>query len=353
MPAVIQTADPSSSMQTHDSILAHFDDVKARWMDEVLAVAAEAMLQATPLQSSLLPMADYHLATGGKRLRALIPLVVADALGIDPGRVLGFAAACEILHNATLVHDDLQDGDRTRRGEPTIWAKFGEARAINLGDAMLYWTLEAAQMVDFGAEARLRLTQRIVRDTLEVIDGQEREFLLQEAGAPTIDAYMRMVAGKTSGLFALPMAGTAELCGASQGVVHALGAAAGHLGILFQLQDDVLDLYGEKGRGQRGSDLGEGKISALVAHFVEHGPDDEVAWLRGVLRAPREELQPSDVERAARSFREHGTLQWVLDTIDQRHAQAIGDALLATEPELVNLLDGLATLFVAPIESVR
>lgn len=339
-------------MPAPDEMLAHFEHLSSRWMPAVLEVVEHVIAESTPESSSLLPMARYHFATGGKRLRALIPLAIADALDVDPARVVGFAAACEILHNATLVHDDLQDGDATRRGQPTIWAKWGAPQAINLGDAMLYWTLIAVERVQFDDSAKLRLTQRIVRDTLRVIDGQEREFLLQSE-RPSLKGYLRMVEGKTSGLFALPMAGTAELCGATDAICRGLRDAAGHLGVLFQLQDDVLDLFGDKGRGTPGSDLGEGKISALVTHFQESAPADDVEWLLDVLRAPREALTADTVSRAATLFRERGSLAWVLGEIDRRALLVAQTPELQDHPALLALVSGLAALFVAPIEAVR
>ncbi|MEC9071791.1 MAG: polyprenyl synthetase family protein, partial [Myxococcota bacterium] len=83
-------------------------------------------------------MSAFHLETGGKRLRGMIPLVVAANLGGDPEEALEIGVALELLHNATLVHDDLQDGDEVRRGAPAIWARWGAAQAINTGDALYF-----------------------------------------------------------------------------------------------------------------------------------------------------------------------------------------------------------------------
>lgn len=334
-------------------MLEHLETLKERWLDEVLDLMRETYREVSPDETSLVEMADYHLGTGGKRLRALLPIAVADALGVDPQQILGFAAACEMLHNSTLVHDDLQDGDTTRRGEPTVWVKWGSARAINLGDAMLYWTLSLVQKVDADAAAQNALIARLVRDTIRVIDGQEREFLLKDLQRPNAGDYFRMVEGKTSGLFALPMAGTAELCGAAPELVDALANAAMHLGVLFQLQDDVLDLYADKGREQRGSDIGEGKISALVVHFLGNAPADEAAWLADRLDADREDVTASDVERASTLFRQRGSLQWVLDEIERRRVLAVEDIVISRNPRLAALVGGIAELFLQPIKAVE
>lgn len=321
-------------------------------LDRILGLIDTVVAEATAADSSLVEMCRYHMATGGKRLRALLPMAMAEVLGHDAERVTPFAAACELLHNATLVHDDLQDGDRTRRDQEAVWVRYGQARAINLGDAMLYWTLLLTGRLDHSPAARLRVNDRLVRSTVRVIDGQEREFLLKEAERPSPDDYFRMVQGKTSGLFALPLAGAAELCDAPEALVGALEEAAGHLGVLFQIQDDVLDLYADKGREHRGTDICEGKISALVVHFLSHAPPAEASWLADVLDRPREQVGMDEVERAAAGFRAHGSLQFALDEIDRRRRLATADAVWQDWPEVGRLLDEVAAVFLQPIEAV-
>src|SRR5437773_2405363 len=101
-----------------------------------------------------------------------MPLLTAQALGSDPERVVGFGAACEMLHNATLVHDDLQDGDLVRRGQLTVWNRFGVPQAINLGDAMFYFAVLLCQRAD-GPVRREATVRRFLAGMLRVIDGQE------------------------------------------------------------------------------------------------------------------------------------------------------------------------------------
>lgn len=138
---------------------------------EVERLMAEAAAAWTP-QGSLLPeMCSYHLATGGKRLRALLPLLAAERLGTDPARLRPFAAACEMLHNATLVHDDLQDGDTMRRGHPTVWKRWSAAQAINLGDAMFYWAFAVLSRLEVSATLRWEIVELLVRGMLQVTDG--------------------------------------------------------------------------------------------------------------------------------------------------------------------------------------
>jgi len=154
---------------------AHFRRLSEAHLPAVLALMKEVVQQSNPSDSALGEMCSYHLDTGGKRLRSVLPLLVAEALNADPQPLRAFAAACEMLHNATLVHDDLQDGDAVRRGRASVWAHFGEPQAINLGDAMFYYTLLLLQRLEQPANRVLALTQRTLLETLRVIDGQQRE----------------------------------------------------------------------------------------------------------------------------------------------------------------------------------
>lgn len=326
-----------------NEIVERFARLREAALPQVVALIDEVVRQSTPPGSALIAMSRYHLETGGKRLRALLPLMVAEALGADAARVVPFGAACEVLHNATLVHDDLQDGDRQRRGRDTVWARYGAPQAINLGDALFYYAVLLLQRLEHPPAQRERASARLLRETLRVIDGQERELRLKEQPAPSLDDYFAMVEGKTSGLFALPLAGAAELCGAAPEVVEALVEASRHLGVLFQIQDDVLDLYGDKGRDARGSDIGEGKRSVLVVHALNHASADDARWLREVLGRERSETSSDDIAQASALFERVGSLDFALEELQRRRHAAL------QSPALKTLLDGLCDLFLAPI----
>lgn len=330
-------------------LMTHLETLRATHLPQIRSLIDAVAAEESPADSSLAKMCTYHMDTGGKRLRALLPLAVGEALGVDATKLVAFGAACEMLHNATLVHDDLQDGDRVRRGAATIWVEFGEARAINLGDAMFYWSVLLVMRLDADSERREALSKRLLRETLRVIDGQDREFLLKDIKNPTMADYFTMVEGKTSGLFALPVAGAAEFCAAPEPLVSALEAAAGHLGVLFQIQDDVLDLYADKGREHRGTDICEGKISVLVVHFLAHAPASESDWLCRLLDADRDTVTHAEIDRAAEAFRAEGSLQFALDEIARRRELACNAPEFADYPDLKALLNAMADIFLEPI----
>jgi geranylgeranyl diphosphate synthase, type I len=329
------------------SVRDRFRNAKDRWLPAILALLDLVTRSNTPPASTLPTMCAYHLDTGGKRLRALLPILLAEDLGEDPSRILPFGAACEMLHNATLVHDDLQDGDRLRRGRPTVWARFGEAQAINLGDAMFYFAVLLVQRLEGPAARREALAARLLRETLRVIDGQEREFGLKHVTRPRVDDYFAMVEGKTSGLFSLPLAGAAEFYGSSQTAIDGLAKAARDLGVLFQLQDDLLDLYGDKGREERGSDIGEGKRSVFVVHALEHATAARGSRLIEILDTPREATTAAHVKEALQIFEDTGSRQFVVGELARRREAA--QTAIAFEPKLRDLVWGVADLMLEPV----
>jgi len=317
-----------------------------------LLAQLESVVADSSAGSSLATLCRYHLATGGKRLRAILPLLVAEAVGADPGGLVPFGAACEMLHNATLVHDDLQDRDRFRRGQETVWHRFGASRAVNLGDAMLYYALLLVQRLEVPIVRREEAARRLLQETLRVIDGQEREALLLGQRWPVLADYTAMVERKTSGLFALPLAGAAALCGQPPEVVEALQEAAQHLGVLFQIQDDLLDLYGDKGREAPGNDLREGKRSILVVHALQTAPAAEADRLAAILDRDRDATTAAEVAQARRILEQVEAPSFARTVIAQRRAQALAVPGLAEHPGLRGVIAALADLFLAPLDPV-
>lgn len=322
--------------------LAH---LHATYMTQITALIDETVAHATGKPTSLATMLSYHMSTGGKRLRALLPLALAEVLGHDVDALVPFGAACELLHNATLVHDDLQDGDRVRRGQPTIWVAYGEARAINLGDAMLYYTLLLLGRLDAPVALKYAVQERLIRETLRVIDGQDREFLLQSMQTPGLQDYIDMVEGKTSGLFSLPLAGAALLCGAPDELVNALEIASADLGVVFQIQDDLLDIYGDKGREHRGTDIAEGKISMLVVHALDSADATDAAWLKALLGRERDSVTRDEIEQAIGVLERAGAVERAVEEIDRRIERVMNQPIWASYPNVRVMLEQVSEVF--------
>lgn len=291
-------------------------------------------------------MAADHLAAGGKRLRARLALASLEALGGRRLDGVGWAAAVELLHNATLVHDDIQDGDHVRRGRPTLWSVHGVAQAINAGDLMLMLPFLALQ--DAPHTLRGDLAAALAEYATRCVRGQVQELDLLRAGQLDWCSYLDAAEGKTGALVALPVHGAALLGGRSDAHAAALANAFLQIGLLFQLQDDLLDLYGDKGRACHGSDLYEGKVSALVVAHVARRPSERSALVE-LLATPRAETTPASVERAIDDFVASGAQADVLARIESLARDARDAEVLADEPALHAVAISLVHLALAPI----
>ena len=319
-------------------------------MERELALVERMMdeLVTGPSDDVAGPMAQEHLGTGGKRLRARLALAATRALDGPPALGRVWATACEVLHNATLVHDDLQDGDRLRRGRPTVWAQHGVEQAVNVGD--LLFALPAVAVSRSGASPDLQadLLAAIAHYTAMVVRGQAMELALTRAQRTEPAAYLAAVTGKPSALFELPAYGAARIGGRARAHVVELAAACRPLGVLFQLQDDVLDLYGDKGRDEVGSDLREGKISALVVEHVRlHG--EEGPRLLYLLATPRDETPQADIEHFIARFREGGALAAVMRRIEQYANSVRTHPALRREQRLGAVIEELIARALEPI----
>lgn len=293
-------------------------------------------------------MVREHLGAGGKRLRARLALTAGEALGAPAAAAVAWAAACELLHNATLIHDDLQDGDRVRRGRPTLWVRHGVAQAINAGDLLLMLPALALDEPAIEPALRWELARLLAAHAAATVRGQAAEQALAPLGETSRTAYLQAVVGKTGALFRLPVEGVALLAGCDAARAASVAEPFCRIGVLYQLQDDLLDLVGEEGGGEPGADLREGKISALVVEHLARHPEDR-AWLLALLAAPRERTDAGAVGEALRRFHAGGARDAVLRLIDQERAALQAHPALQTEPELGRLAQRLVERLLAPL----
>ncbi len=282
-------------------------------------------------------MASYHLATGGKRLRAVIAPWVCANLGGDPADALAFGVGLELIHNGTLIHDDVQDGDEWRRGEPALWRKWGVAQAINVGDAMYFWGLEAVAQGPNGALA----VGHVSRAVVGTITGQVMEFQLRPSAAeqlePTLMAWVNTATAKTGALF-----GACVACGViAAGEVEAEALVAAQelgeaIGLVFQVQDDFLDLVGDKGRERAGTDLKEGKLSFPVAWCYQNAAPDLSSRLQVIVDTPRAETTDAMVDEGLVVLEDSGAIEATADWL-RNMRDSIGDQrYAATLPGIVD-----------------
>ncbi|MSP90473.1 MAG: polyprenyl synthetase family protein [Myxococcales bacterium] len=277
-------------MTLDEHLLPHMPALHARL--HAIGSAPTRAGVAAPRGSDLATMATAQLTTGGKRLRGLLPPALVAAAGGPLDAALELGACIELAHNGTLVHDDIQDGDRERRGQPTLWTRHGVPQAINAGDFMLLRPV-AHLLASHPIEGTVRpaLAHALAEAIVETISGQVADIGLRDATAPTRAMLRPVFEAKTGPLFGVCLGGAALLVnGTAPAQAHAAACA---LGLAFQIRDDLLDLVGSKGR-LRGADLAEGKVSWPVAIALERMPAAEAAALRSLLtRAAQGEKPPA------------------------------------------------------------
>jgi geranylgeranyl pyrophosphate synthase len=173
-------------------------DIKDRSAILLTKVDAEIDRLILPNTSQVADAARYHFSAGGARVRARLGLDAAAALNLSPQASLACAIAPELLHNASLVHDDLQDGDAMRRGKPSVWSRFGKDIAISTGDLLI-----SAAYMAIAAHPYPALALRAMHDAVSyTIDGQTQDC---RSTQPTPEAYVNIAANKSGPLLALPI----------------------------------------------------------------------------------------------------------------------------------------------------
>ncbi|MEE4377932.1 MAG: polyprenyl synthetase family protein [Candidatus Competibacteraceae bacterium] len=265
---------------------------------------------AGPLQIS----ARYHLAASGGQFRARLALAMAYCLGIPAERIIPAAAACELLHNASLVHDDLQDRDTMRRGQYTVWKRFGEDIALNLGDYFLTQAQGLLLETPSSAESRLQLTRLFTRRISESIRGQ----VLSARFTPefTVADYESMVRAKTGAFFALPAECAMVLADTPSTLKSAVVTTLEQLGVAYQIQDDLSDFMGSKVGREAGSDLRAGVVNAVLVQCAVSQQQPLLEQLMIFLRQNRGQATTTEITRWARLLCESTAFEQTLNQLE-------------------------------------
>ncbi len=291
-------------------LIDRFTDLVDRKLAEVIAREEQVSNLHDGLLYSLGLDIEDRLARG-KRLRPMLCLATAEALGSPPESALGFACGIELMHNFALVHDDIEDGDDVRRDRPCTYKKYGLAHGINIGD-YLFCKVISVLLEETGPDAELTL--KLIRLMSETLDhthiGQSLDISARSSRRFTHDDYFRLVKEKTSYYLAAPMLGGAIVANAPPEVLSSLSKFGHYIGPLFQITDDTLDLTEGKGRGGMiGSDIREGKRSFLVAEVTACATEEEIGKLYDILDRPREETTESDVEWVIALYRQYQVIE--------------------------------------------
>ncbi|UUN30424.1 polyprenyl synthetase family protein [Streptomyces sp. FIT100] len=273
---------------------------------------------------------------GGKAVRPALALLSAEAAGAAPEVGIPGAVAVELVHNFSLLHDDLMDGDEQRRHRDTVWKVHGPAQAILVGDAL--FALANEILLELGTVEAGRATRRLTTATRKLIDGQAQDISFEHRERVTVEECLEMEGNKTGALLACAVSIGAVLGGADDRTADTLEAYGYHLGLAFQAVDDLLGIWGdpEATGKQTWSDLRQRKKSLpVVAALAAGGPASERLGelLAADAKADPDERPPaagdvdsfSEAEFATRAalIEEAGGREWTSQEARRQHAIAV------------------------------
>jgi geranylgeranyl diphosphate synthase type I len=258
-----------------------------------------AVLRLCP---ELRPAVSEHLAGGGKFVRAGLVLSSATAAGAEADAAVVGGVAIELVHNFSLIHDDIIDRDLERRHRPTVWAEHGVGHAIIAGDALA--TLAFQVLLEEPSAERVRAAVRLGEATQAMIAGQAEDMASELRDSLSVEECLQMEAGKTGALLSCASAMGAILAGAPAPTVDALADFGRHLGIAFQAIDDVLGIWGEPSVTGKpvGNDLRQHKKTLPIALALARGGDLPAS----LARLLEHDLTEAEVQKATRLLEECG-----------------------------------------------
>lgn len=261
----------------------------------------------------------YHMGTGGKRIRPLLALMACKSMGVDVTKSVPFAAACEVMHNWFLVHDDIEDGDVVRRGKDAVWKKFGMSHGINIGDYMsqkVYEMILKSKEAGVDTDTVLKLMKLAVDTASKTAEGQAMDINFRSSEKISEEDYMEMITLKTAYYMTMPIIGGAMIGGADEKTIRKIIEFGMYLGPAFQITDDVLDMTEGKGRNDIGNDIKEGKRSILAVHCMSKCSMIERKRLLEILNKSRDETGKADVDDALKLFDKYGCVEYAQKKAD-------------------------------------
>ena len=269
-------------------------------------------------------MIEYHLGwhsesteVKAKRIRPLLTLLICGALGGKWQSALPAATAIELIHNFSLIHDDIEDYSELRRGQEMVWKKWGTPRAINVGDALfVVGRLSSHRLADQGIDldTTLSVVEALDQDCLQLTIGQDLDLIFETREQVSEEEYLAMINGKTAALIAAATGVGAIVAGVDEMTVHAVENIGESLGLAFQIQDDILGIWGlpNKTGKSAADDLQTRKKTLPIIYGLARSDEFVDLWKmptsdEAALDAMRSALQRANALEDARALAEKYT----------------------------------------------
>lgn len=307
--------------------------------EQIQRVEALMRSQADDRHPDLDAALQHLLSSGGKRVRPAVALLTGEMLGGDEDRLVTLAAAIELLHTATLVHDDLIDGAFLRRGIATLNSQWSPAATVLTGDFIF------ARAAKLAAETDSVAVMRLFAETLATIVNGEITQMFNSRRLASRENYDQRIYAKTASMFELATTAAAILSAADDQTIDSLRCFGYDIGMAFQIVDDILDFTGEQATVGKpvASDLRQGLITLPALYYLEAQPDDpDMAVVLGGNHA-----SDALMERLVLAIRQSGAIQRALEDAQAyvSHALELLSAFPPNTPR--HALEALARYFVS------
>lgn len=273
-------------------------EILKAYAEEIDVVIDDSLSKLEP--ESLYESSEYLIKAGGKKFRPALTLLSCQAVGGKPEKALKAAAAIELTHTFSLIHDDIMDNDDTRRGKPAVHKVWGEPLAILAGDSLFAKSFELLSQSaedNIAYERVVDALQVLTNSCINICEGQALDMAFEDTFNVTKDEYMNMIYKKTGDLITASTTIGAIMGGASSNEIQALRTYGNQIGLAFQIQDDYIDLTGDESIGKPvGSDLVEGKKTLMVVYALEKANKEDHDRLVELLEANDESIIPEAME---------------------------------------------------------
>ena len=273
---------------------------------------------------NLIEASRQYPYAGGKRMRPTMVVASCGAVGGDKKKAVPLAVAIEYIHNFTLIHDDLMDGDEVRRGMVTSHVKYGMPTAILAGDALFAKAYDIMTELDVPDSVLRKIIKLVTVAVWDLARGQQMDINNENGQEVTMDEYIETIRLKTSVLFAAGAAGGAMIGDADDKTVEAIHEYAMSLGVAFQMFDDILGIIGDPAKTGKsaGNDIRKGKSTVMVCHALKNIKDEkELKQFRSVLG--KLDASEDEIAVAREILKKNGSIDYAIEMAEKYTKDAI------------------------------
>jgi len=273
--------------------------------------------------SNLYDAARHLPMAGGKRLRPVLSMLCCEAVGGTHHDVMSFAIGVELVHNFSLVHDDIMDKSNLRRNLPTVHLEYGEPTAIIAGDLLFAKVFESLESYSYEQNRFKKLYRLLIRSIIEVCEGQQYDMNFEKRLLVSEDEYLNMIQKKTAALFQISSEGGAIAGKASENIQKTFSVYGTSLGLAFQIHDDYLDMSStEETLGKDiGNDIRNGKKTLIAVHAFNHTEGEQLTVLKRIFG--KKTATDKEIQQVHQVFNAIGSIDYAKQKAKQYSYQAI------------------------------